>query len=135
MRLFRASARVKGEFDWSGAFLAVLSMSGNIRLSAFAVGISRQAAYKRRGVDEAFREGWDAAILEASDRLHEEAWRRAVDGVDEYVVAQGRLVLDLDGTPLLHRRYSDMLLDRLLKAHMPEKFRERFDISGKRSRW
>jgi hypothetical protein len=60
----------------------------------------------------------------AADRLEEEAWRRAVDGVDEPVGFYR-------GKPSAWvKRYSDTLLIFLLKALRPEKYRERYEHSG-----
>lgn len=69
--------------------------------------------------------------------LEAEAFRRAHDGVEDPIVYQGRFVyltgpdgeplLDADGNPRLAklRKYSDTLLMFLMKAAMPEKYRER----------
>jgi hypothetical protein len=64
----------------------------------------------------------------AADRLEAEAWRRAVDGVSEPLVSAGKLVCDADGLPMVIQRYSDNLLALLLRAHGPEKFRDRTAI-------
>jgi len=50
------------------------------------------------------------------DRLEAEAVRRAVDGWDE---VSG---YTKEGRPIIKRRYSDRLLELLLRAHMPEKY-------------
>jgi hypothetical protein len=63
----------------------------------------------------------------AADRLREEAWRRAVDGVSEPLVSAGKLVHDDDGQPIMVKRYSDSLLQVLMKAHQP--LRKKFHLS------
>ncbi len=72
--------------------------------------------------------------------LEAEAFRRAHDGIEDPVVYQGRFVylngpdgeplLDADGNPRLAklRKYSDTLLMFLMKAAMPEKYRERHQV-------
>jgi hypothetical protein len=92
--------------DWSAPFLAVLRRSGNVREACKRAKIGRRTAYDRRESDAKFRAAWDDAIEDACDDLELEARRRA-------------------------KRQSDTLLIFLLKAHRPEKFRERFDLSGK----
>jgi hypothetical protein len=93
--------------------------------AAKLVGSSTARVYAMRHNDPAFRRGWDEAEEIAADRLEAEAWRRAVEGVDEPAVNAGRLVRDEEGNAVMVRRYSDMLLLALLKAHRPAKFNTR----------
>jgi transposase-like protein len=115
------------------AYLLAFSICGNVTLAAKAAGVDRSMVYKwRNGVagrpndhgDEAFRTAETIAKEMAADRLEEEAWRRAVDGVDEpvgfYRGEPGAWV----------KRYSDTLLIFLLKGLRPEKYRERYEHSG-----
>lgn len=57
----------------------------------------------------------------AADRLEQEAIRRAVDGTNKPVFFQGEIVG-------FEKEYSDTLLVLLLKAHKPDKYRERSDV-------
>ena len=82
-------------------FLDRLRNSGNIRLSCKAAGIPRRTVYNWRDKWSTFRTDWDDALEDACDALEAEAWRRATDGS------------------------SDRLLMFLLKAHRPNKFKER----------
>lgn len=90
-----------------------------------------------------FHEAWDAALEIGNDYLEQEAQRRAVEGYEEPVVHKGiqafvrdpetgELELDQNGRPipLTIRRYSDRLLEVLLKARRPEKFRENMKIEA-----
>jgi len=90
-----------------------------------------------------FHEAWDAALGIGNDYLEQEAQRRAVDGYEEPIVHKGiqafvrdaetgNLELDANGKPipLTVRRYSDRLLEILLKARRPEKFRENMKIEA-----
>lgn len=106
------------------AFLAVLRETCNVSAAARAAGISRTAAYEHRA-DPVFAMAWDEAEQEAADRLEGEAWRRAVDGTDKPVVHQGKITTT-------YKEYSDRMLELLLKAHRPDKFRERVstELSG-----
>jgi hypothetical protein len=114
---------------WQKGFLAVLRESGNVRLACDAAQIDRSTAYARRNVDEAFAAAWEHALSEAADLLEAEAWRRAYDGWDEPVY--GRVGKDQDGQVGIVRKYSDSLMNTLLKGHKPEKYRERHEVTGK----
>ena len=117
-------------------FLAALRRTGNVTLSAEAAGTSRAVVYLyRNATDEAGNptpeavdlvQRWDEAVAEANDRLEGEAWRRAFDGWDEPVF--GRVGKDQDGEIGIIRKYDSGLLSLLLKAHKPEKYRERQSI-------
>ena len=105
-------------------FLAVLRETANVTAGARAIGVGRAWMYHAgRDKDAKFAEAWDAALEEAVDALEGEARRRGFSGVDEPVHYKGERVDTI-------KRYSDVLLIFLLKAHRPEKFREKFEHSG-----
>lgn len=108
---------------WENAFLKVLRKQGNVTKACAAAKIERSTAYRHKESDKAFAELWQEALDEAADHLEAEAWRRATVGVKKGVYYQGERV----DTEL---EYSDSLLALLLKAHKPEKFRDRQEISG-----
>jgi hypothetical protein len=99
-------------------FLEVLAKTGNVSQAAEAIGVRRQTAYEHRAADPEFAKAWEAALEIAADALEAEAWRRAVDGVDEPV---GWFKGEAGGTV---RKYSDTLLIFLLKGARPHKYRE-----------
>lgn len=111
---------------WQKGFLSVLRESGNVRLACEAANIDRSTAYARRHADAEFAVAWNDAMEEAADLLEAEAWRRAYDGWEEPVY--GRVGKDRDGQVGLVRKYSDSLMQTLLKGHKPEKYRERQNI-------
>ena len=91
-----------------------------------------------------FHEALEASLEMSSDFLEREIQRRGVEGYDEPVVHKGiqafvrdpetgELELDENGKPmpLTIRRYSDRLLEVLIKARRPEKFRENIKIDAK----
>jgi hypothetical protein len=116
---------------WQKAFLAVLAEGGNVTLAARAAGIERSTAYDRRNSNEAFAALWDDAMDQAGDLLEAEARRRAYEGWDEPVF--GRLAgKDAgEGEIGVVRKYSDTLMQTLLKGAKPEKYRERHEIDHK----
>lgn len=115
---------VKKADEWRPVFLANLAETCNVSSACLAAGISRQTAYTHRQQYDGFKAQWDEALGIGVWTLEEEAIRRAVKGVDEPVFYQGRSVGAV-------RKYSDTLLIFLLKAHDPEKYRERIDMTSK----
>jgi hypothetical protein len=105
-------------------FLEVLRATCNVSEAARSIGVSRTAAYERRS-DAAFAMAWDEAEQEAADRLEREAWRRAAEGTKKPIVYKGKVTGH-------YLEYSDRMLELLLKAHRPDKFRERVstEVSG-----
>jgi hypothetical protein len=126
--------------DWAPKFLRKLAETANVRASCAAAGVARSTAYERRDADESFAALMADALDDAVDELELEGRRRAKDGVEKPVVYKGELAgvwVDAAGKlvergtagatliPLTIREYSDTLLIFLLKAHRPEKYRER----------
>lgn len=105
-------------------FLQILSETGQITRAAHAAGYA-DSSYLRKLYknDEAFAEAWEEAITAASDVLESEAVRRAVDGINEPVYYQGELVD-------VNTKYSDGLLQFLLKGAKPEVYRDNVNLSG-----
>jgi hypothetical protein len=125
-------ARSREKFDRRARehFLAVLGETASPTRAAAAVGISRTWAYAARERDLEFRVAWDQAVDLAMERLLEESYRRAVDGFEEPVVQGGRVVSVRDPgsgeeRPFSVTRYSDRLMEVLLKFRYPEKMADR----------
>jgi hypothetical protein len=89
------------EKEWWEPFLTALEQTGNVSAAARAAGIVRQNAYLTRANHPAFAAAWEEALEVACDALELEARKRAMEGE------------------------SDVLMIFLLKAHRPEKYRER----------
>ncbi len=107
-------------------FLEILRETANVTEAATAAGISRTCAYEHRADELDFAAEWNDAVEEATDKLEREARRRAVEGWEEPVFHKGEVVGGV-------RKYSDRMLELLLKAHRPDKFKERVanEHSGK----
>ncbi len=99
-------------------FLAVLREKANASAAARAIGVSPQALYIYKDLHPTFAAEWKNAVDEAVDKLEQEAWRRACDGVDKPVHYKGERVDTI-------REYSDALLMFLLRGHRPNIYRER----------
>ncbi len=113
-------------------FVKALAATGNVTAAVALAGTSRTRVYARRMADPAFAAAWDDAEESAADELEAEARRRAVEGIEQPIISMGKLATDADGNVVMVKRYSDALLVLLLKAHRPDKFRERgsVEISG-----
>lgn len=103
------------------AFCAALAETGIVRKACDAVGIARQTAYEWRSEIPEFAAAWDKALEIGITALEDEVHRRAFEGVDEGVYHQG-VLMDTQ------KKYSDTLAIFLLKAHKPEKYRERSHV-------
>lgn len=114
-------------------FLAELAQRGNVSAAAAAGQLTRTWYYEERHRDPEFAAAWDEALETAIDAMELEARRRAFEGVEKPVIGriskdQDGVLKDADGKALYIREYSDSLAALLLKAHRPEKYRERQDV-------
>jgi hypothetical protein len=105
--------------------LEALAKGGNAPSAAIHAGAERLGLEEARGIGSTFAAEWDEAEKVAAHKLEHEAWRRAVDGVAEPLVSEGKLVRDDDGRPLSIQRYSDALLIELLRVSRARKSRGR----------
>lgn len=99
------------EGEWKRElFVDLLARTGNFLAAAKALGY-KDSSYFRRWYkkDKMFRIYCDEAMEAAVDRFEEEAIRRAVDGIEEPVYHQGKIVG-------YKKRYSDDLLKEILAA-------------------
>ncbi len=104
-------------------FLKEYKLCATITHSAEIALISRRTHYKWIEKDSAYAAAFEEAKIAATDALVAEARRRAVQGVEEPIFYNGKLVQTI-------RKYSDTLLIFLLKGALPEVYRERYEISG-----
>lgn len=91
--------------------------------------ISREAVNVYRKKHEDFEALVDEAIEAGTDKLEDEAHRRALTGINEPVIWQGKtsVVIDSNGNkyPLTIKKYSDTLLMFLLNGRRSEKYKHR----------
>ena len=98
-----STKRIRMSEAWWSAMLAQLRLTGNITKSADAAGISRQTYYHSYQQYPDFAAMADDALEQFRDSLEYVALTRALDG-------------------------SDRMLELLLRANLPSKYRERSDI-------
>jgi hypothetical protein len=117
-RAERINARVQAR---QRAFLTAFSLTANVSGAARAANVGRTQVYAWQEHDETFALEMQQAREEAYDRLEAEALRRAVEGVtrERPIYSRGEQV----GTEIV-TEYSDRLLEVLLKAARPGRFRE-----------
>jgi len=99
-----STKRIRMSEAWWPAMLAQLRLTGNITKSADAAGISRQTYYHSYQQYPDFASMADDALEQFRDSLEYVALTRALDG-------------------------SDRMLELLLRANLPSKYRERSDIN------
>jgi hypothetical protein len=121
-------------------FLQVFSSTAILTAACKQAGVSRNTVYEWLEKDEPFNLRYHQAELEAQDVVRAAIHRRGIEGVDEPVISQGRLVFINeevtleDGTkvvrqrPLTVKKYSDTVLLRMAGARLPE-YREKLDLT------
>ncbi|WP_151086856.1 hypothetical protein [Hymenobacter baengnokdamensis] len=113
----RKERRATKTVDWRPAFLKSMKKLGNVTRACTAAKIGRSTAYDMYEGDADFARDWDEALEEATDLLELEARRRAEKGVRTPIYQGGLLVG--------HKQmYSDGLMQVLLKANRPQKYKE-----------
>lgn len=115
------------------AFLCVLESTASPKKAAETIGVPRVTVFDRKAKDPEFRKRWEAAMEIALDAMMDEGYRRAVLGVDEPVIYQGQLATYKDkvsgeDSPLTVKRYSDRLLEVLLKHRYGDEMADRLRI-------
>ena len=108
------------------AFLVAMSEVGNITRAAEIAEIDRGSHYNWIKEDEDYKAAFARAEVMASERLEQEARRRAVEGTLKPVFHKGQECGVI-------REYSDTLLIFLLKGALPDKYKERgiTELTGK----
>jgi len=104
-------------------FLEQLRASGNVGSAAKVCNVFRTTPYQWKKKDPEFSRQWDEALDAAADVAEAEVRRRAIDGFQEPVFYQGKVVDYIT-------KYSDRMLELHIKALKPEKYRERNQGEG-----
>jgi hypothetical protein len=99
-------------------FLEALAAGWAVRHAAELAGVDRRRFYELRAKDPGFADDWSEAVEQGTQRLEDEATRRAVEGFDELTYdGKGELIRRV-------RRYDGALLQTLLKGRRPEVYRD-----------
>lgn len=132
-------------------FLAALREMPNVTRASSIIGAHRRTMHQLKANDPVFAEQWDDAIEDGIANAEAMVHRRAFGGADKPLTHQGQftykrdftaidpatgerfaphlapLLRDADGNlvPETVKEYSDQLAMFLLKAHRPDRYRER----------
>jgi hypothetical protein len=99
-------------------FLQALAEGWSVRRASQQANLAFQRFYELRASDERFAEAWAEAYEQGTQRLEDEATRRAVEGYDEETRdADGKVIRSV-------RRFDSALLQQQLKARRPSVYRE-----------
>lgn len=124
------------------AFLEAFRIEGTILHAAAAAEVGRTTIYSWLKGDPEFAAAFQVAVEDYTDKIEREAFRRAVEGYDEPIIGQMQQLVD-DGSGRKRaissaavigtvRKYSDKLLEALLRGNRREKYNIRqHEISGK----
>jgi hypothetical protein len=105
------------------AFLAAYRQTASITKAAAAAKIERTMHYRWLKSSESYKLAFENAQAEAAELLEDEAVRRATEGTLEPVFYQGLKVGAV-------RRYSDGLMQFLLRGFKPAKYASRTELTG-----
>ena len=108
------------------AFLAAYSEAfGQIAIASKAAGITRSNHSRWLGESESYRDEFERAKQIAIENLELTARKRAVEGSRKYKFFKGEPILHpITGEPYFEVEFSETLMKTLLKAHIPERYRE-----------
>ena len=103
--------------------LEVVAQGWSVTRAGERVDVSYMSICRWRKADKEFNDAFEAAYKQGTDRIEDEAYRRAVQGIEKPIFYQGEECAVVT-------EYSDSLLTTLLKGRRPEVYRDRLGISG-----
>jgi hypothetical protein len=118
VRPWDSPERTKRNANDDETFLDALSQGDSVARAAAKANYSTRAVYEYREKDEAFAKAWNAAHDAGTDRLEDEAHRRAYSGVKRQVYYKGEVCG-------VYREFSDGLMRLVLAARRPGKYSNR----------
>lgn len=104
-------------------YFACLAEGWSKTRASAAAGVNASTIAYHRKTNPEFVEQEFEATQRGTDRIEDEATRRAVEGVAEPVYQGGQLVGEV-------QRYSDQLMGLLLRGRRPERYKDRVEQSG-----
>jgi len=102
-------------------FLRCYEEAGQVLEASRWAKLARSAHYRWLEEDPTYRPRFQAARIKATQRLEDEAVRRARYGARKLVLYKGEPVR-IEGQLLYEHEYSDRLMEKLLEAGDPDRF-------------
>lgn len=104
----------------------------NVSRAARVAGISRAYAYRCKEADPSFSEEWEDALKEGVEELEAECWKRAKgENITYKFKKNGDPILHpVTGEPYYEHVASDTMAALMLKAHAPDKYKDRSEVTG-----
>lgn len=111
------------------SFCEILRAGQSVTAAAAALGINRATAYKHREVDPEFAAQWDVALESGTDKLEDEAVRRALKVSDTLLIflLKGRRIQYRDRVNIV---MSAEQMDSAIDASEPGKLLQRSETFG-----
>jgi hypothetical protein len=115
-----------GTEDWAPTFLAAILRGLHVRDACKEANVTEHMPYTRRDADPVFAAEWEKSSAFGTEMLEYEAGRRAYHGTLEPVYYKGEVCGEI-------RKYSDTLIMFLLRARLPQKYRDnsKIEMTGK----
>lgn len=113
---------------WIPNFLRSLRELPNVSYAARRSGITRAAAYKARKENAELAAAWEESLREGVELLEEVTWKQATIGSRKPIWMK-----DPDGNPVKVDEvleFNTTAAIFMLKAHAPDKYREKVDIGN-----
>lgn len=104
-------------------YLMFIARFGLVMRAATYAGVSFEAVRLYRIANPEFQKAHEEALAIFREGLESEALKRAIDGWDESVYQKGELVGSV-------HKFSERLLELVMKANMPDKYRENVKITA-----
>lgn len=108
------------------AFIEALKTSVSVTAACEQTGVSRTNVYALHKNNPAFRAAMDGAYDAGTDRLEDEATKRAVLGTSRPIFQGGKRVGEV-------QEYSDRLLEVMLRGRRPDKFKDRPPVDASKA--
>lgn len=119
----------KSAEQWDKFFFLVAANGGNVTRACEQAKITRVTVWQKERSTPEFKARLDAAKQLGADFLEDEAIRRAFEGVEEPVGFY------MGVSNEVRRNYSDGLMQFMLKALKPDKYKDRSQVDGTQARF
>lgn len=117
--------KIKWNPEMQECYLDLYREYGNNRIVCEMLRISTSVSRYHRNSDSEFDELCLECEEDYADFVDAKLHSRAIEGVQEPLVYQGKIMRDKDDNAVMVTRHSDRLMELVAKAEKPDKYRER----------